>query len=61
MRDGSGLIEWLIGSFAAWAIWLAVREVVIDSVDVGGWLLFTALLAISDLLVLVGIVREIAG
>lgn len=61
MRDGSGLVEWLIGSFVAWALWLALRDVVIDSVENGGWLLFTVLLAVADLLVLVGIVRKIAG
>jgi len=61
MRDGSDLIEWLIGSVVAWAIWLAVRDAVIDSVENGGWLLLTVLLALADLLLLIGIVRKIAG
>ena len=61
MRDGSGLIEWFIGSFIAWAIWLAVRDVVIDSVQNGGWLLFTALFALADLSLLIGLVRQMAG
>jgi hypothetical protein len=60
MREGSGLIDWLIGSFIAWAIWIAVRDVVIDSVGNGGWLFFTVLLALADLFLLIGIVREIA-
>ncbi len=61
MRDGSGLIEWFIGSFIAWAIWLAVRDVVIDSVQNGGWLLLTVLFALADLSLLIGLVRQMAG
>jgi hypothetical protein len=57
MPEGSDLLSWLIGSVIAWVFWFAVQSIVVDSAGFGIWLLFTVILALVDLLALVGLVR----